>query len=136
MNEQVRVGVAVIVEKNGKILIGLRKSKTHGNGTWQFPGGHLEYKESFEVCAKREVKEETNLEVEDLQVVGVTNDYFEETGRHYVTIFVKANKVTGELINKEPHKCEEWKWIKKEELASLPNLFLPIKNLIKEGYEL
>src|SRR6185369_9856274 len=34
-----RVGVAVIVRRDGKILLGYRLSTSHGSGTWQFPGG-------------------------------------------------------------------------------------------------
>jgi len=130
----VRVGVAVIVEKDDKVLMGLRKSKSHGNNTWQFPGGHLEYGESFEECAKREVKEETGLDVDDLEVVGVTNDYFEDTKKHYVTVFVRAKKVSGTLINKEPEKCERWVWIEKEKVKEIENLFLPVRNLLRYGW--
>ncbi len=130
MQQDVRVGVAVIGERDGKVLMGLRKSKTHGDNTWQFPGGHLEYGESFEECAKREVKEETNLDVDDLEVVGITNDYFKEIDKHYVTVFVKAKKVSGELKNIEPKKCERWEWIEKEKVKEMRNLFLPVKNFI------
>ncbi len=131
MQQEVRVGVAVIVERDGKVLMGLRKSKSHGDNTWQFPGGHLEYGESFEECAKREVKEETNLDVDDFEVVGVTNDYFEEIDKHYVTVFVKAKKVSGVLINKEPEKCERWEWIEKEKIKEMRNLFLLVRNFIR-----
>jgi 8-oxo-dGTP diphosphatase len=48
-----RVGVGVIVVKNGLVLIGKRKG-SHGEGQWAWPGGHLEYMESFLDCAKRE----------------------------------------------------------------------------------
>jgi len=60
------VGVAVIVMKNGKLLLGKRLN-SQGSGTWAFPGGHLELKESIENCAKREVFEETGLFIKNLQ---------------------------------------------------------------------
>lgn len=56
-------------------------------GTWALPGGHLEYAESFEDCAKREVLEETGLSVQDLQFLTVTNS-IPPGGHHYVTIFM------------------------------------------------
>lgn len=40
------IGVAVIVVRDGRVLLGKRKN-AHGAGTWQFPGGHLEYGESI-----------------------------------------------------------------------------------------
>ena len=48
-----KVGVGVIVVKEGKVLLQRRRG-AHGEGTWGFPGGHLEFKESWEECAKRE----------------------------------------------------------------------------------
>jgi 8-oxo-dGTP diphosphatase len=58
----------------------------------QCPGGHLEYGESFAECAKREVLEETGLEVGNIKFLVATNDVFGE-GKHYVTIFVTCTIV-------------------------------------------
>ncbi|TDZ33100.1 Nudix hydrolase 1 [Colletotrichum spinosum] len=82
-----RVGVAAVISRGGKVLVGLRKG-SHGSGTLQLPGGHLEFGESFETCAEREALEETNLKVKGVKVLGVTNDVFDAEGRHYVTVFV------------------------------------------------
>jgi 8-oxo-dGTP diphosphatase len=64
MNQENRpyIGVAVIVVREGRVLLGKRKN-AHGAGTWQFPGGHLEYGESIESCARRELFEETGLTI-------------------------------------------------------------------------
>jgi len=72
---QVGLGVYILNDKNELLL--LRRKGTHGAGTWCAPGGHLEFGESFEECAKREAKEEADLDVDDLEVAGVTNDIFE-----------------------------------------------------------
>ncbi len=53
--QRIRIGVGVMIFKDGKVLAGRRKG-AHGEGTWAWPGGHLEYMESFEGCARREVR--------------------------------------------------------------------------------
>ena len=84
----IKVGLGLyILNDRGQVLLGLRKAK-HGEGTWCPPGGHLEYGESFEEGAVREAFEETGIRVNpaDIRVAGVTNDFFTESGKHYVTI--------------------------------------------------
>ena len=69
----VRVGIAVFVFKDGKFLMAQRHG-AHGPGTWSVPGGHLEFGESFEETARREVKEETALEITNIRFGAVTNE--------------------------------------------------------------
>ena len=52
MEKQVRVGVGVIIRKNDQVLLGERKG-AHGEGTWAFPGGHLEFGETLVECSLR-----------------------------------------------------------------------------------
>lgn len=61
-----KVGVIVLVFKGGKVLFGKRKSKL-STDTYGAPGGHLEYMESFEDCARREVREETGMEIQNIR---------------------------------------------------------------------
>ena len=62
MSNVVRVGVAVIIKHQNTILLGERIG-AHGANTWATPGGHLEFGESVEQCAIREVFEETGLKL-------------------------------------------------------------------------
>ena len=130
MENQIKVGVGLYIwDDKDRLLLGLRKSP-HGNGTWCPPGGHLEYGESFEEAAKRETKEETGLDVElqDITIEGVTNDFFKESGKHYVTIHLSAKKFKGIAQVLESEKCAEWRWF---ELNNLPeNLFLPAEQFL------
>ncbi len=57
-----KVGVAAIIIRDGKVLVG-RRVGAHGHGTWSFPGGHLEFGEEAEQGIAREVKEETGMDV-------------------------------------------------------------------------
>lgn len=127
----VRVGVAAIVLRGSKVLIGHRKG-AHGAGTWGLPGGHLEFGESIEACAMREVFEETGLRVAMSGQAGFTSDVFIDEGEHYVTLFVLARCGAGEPEVREPEKCEGWVW---REWDDLPRpLFKPLQSLVDSGY--
>ena len=124
-----KIGVGVIIRKDGKFLLGKRKGN-HGGGYWAFPGGHLEMNESIEECAEREVMEETGLVVKNFKKLTFTNDVFLETKKHYVTLFVVTDYQGGEVKIMEPDKCEEWDWFGLDNLPS--PLFLPIQNFLRE----
>lgn len=111
------------------MLLG-KRALGHGKFTYGPPGGHLEFGESFEDCATREVMEETGLAITGLQFFAVTNDIFEEDNKHYVSIFMKSFPLDENAIpeNREPHKHLEWGWF---DLVDLPRpLFLPLKQLM------
>ena len=129
MINQVRVGVAVFILKDNKVLLGQRIG-SHGENTWATPGGHLEYGESIEQCAKREVMEETKLNVKSVKQLNFTNDMFEKEGKHYITLYVLAECDDAEPVVAEPEKCLKWQWF---EIDNLPSpLFLSMQNLLKQ----
>lgn len=126
-----RVGVGIIITKNNKVLL-LKRKGSHGEGAWAFVGGHLEFNETLEQCAKREAKEEAGIVLKNLHPVAFTNDLFKKENKHYITIFVKAEIKSGEIKNMEPEKSDEIKWF---DWNKLPRpLFLPLKNLRKQGF--
>ena len=129
MNKEVRVGVAAVIMREGRILLGERIG-SHGANTWATPGGHLELGESIEECAKREAYEETGLVVESFKKLTFTNDIFEKENKHYVTLFVVGTSSSGEPKITEPDKCKQWQWFSLDELPE--PLFLPLTNLLKE----
>lgn len=95
-----RVGVGVIVlDKNRRKFILGRRWGSHGEGCWCLPGGHLEFGESFEECASREVIEETGAKLSNVRLVGVSNDIV--NGLHYVTIVMAAEHADGIPSEKE-----------------------------------
>lgn len=128
MPNRPKVGLGVIVVKDGKVLVGKRKN-THGEGTWCFPGGHLEFGESWETCARREVSEEAGINIKDLKFLTATNDIFEHEEKHYITIVMIAQYDYGEVKVMEPDKCECWEWSDWNQLPS--PLFIPTLNLVK-----
>ncbi len=128
-----KVGLGVCVVKDGKVLLGQRLN-AHGDGTWSFPGGHLEFAESFEECARREVAEETGLIIKNLRFVTATNDIFPKENKHYITIYVCADWSKGKPHVLEPDKMIKWQWFEWDELPQ--PLFIPLQNLIKTGFRI
>ncbi|OAR00577.1 hypothetical protein LLEC1_00370 [Akanthomyces lecanii] len=153
------VGVSVaVINPKGEVLFSKRKG-SHGAGTWQFPGGHLEHGRTPLECAQDEVQEETGLLVTGVKIVTLTNDIFEAEGKHYVTLFAKCTMNDPDAVpeasfactllgdcsltvaqHKEKDKCEGWEWWswdkffsgKETGVAESNELFLPLKNLLKE----
>ena len=129
MTQKPQVGTAMIITKANKVLLMKRKGP-HGTGTWSTPGGHLDFGEILEDCAAREAKEEVGVDMVDIRFRAVTNDIFEETGKHYVTIWLEGIPV-GEPFIAAQGEVEEIGWF---DWNALPQpLFLPLENLVKEN---
>jgi|SRR6185436_9576316 len=125
------VGVGVYIRKEGKILLGLRKS-SHGKGQWCAPGGKMDMFEDLEACARRETLEETGLTTGPMKFIGVTNDIWDDIGTHYVTVSFVTDWIGGEPKVMEPEKCEKWEWF---EWGKFPEpLFLSTMKFIEAGY--
>jgi len=134
MTKRPLVGLGVLIfNEDNQILLGKRIA-SHGHSSWAPPGGHLEFGESFEECAARELEEETGLKIEGFEFVAITNNVFIEDDKHYISVFVKAKlPEEQEVVNLEPYKVEKWEWFGVDDLPD--DLFLPLRNLIKgEAY--
>ena len=95
MEQQIpQVGIGVMIFKGGKVLLGKTKG-SHGAGEYAFPGGHLEYMESFEDCAKRETLEEAGIEIENVRFNCLSN-VTSYKPKHYVHIGVVADWKSGD----------------------------------------
>uniref|UniRef100_A0A3Q7FHA3 Nudix hydrolase domain-containing protein n=1 Tax=Solanum lycopersicum TaxID=4081 RepID=A0A3Q7FHA3_SOLLC len=101
-----KVVVVVFTVKENKLLIGKRQACVAHSYISVF-SGHLEFGESFEECATREVKEEMGLDIMKIEILKVTNNLFlyDETNLalHYVAILVHVVLVDP---NKIPHNLE------------------------------
>ncbi len=115
-HERPRVGVGVMIVKDGKVLLGKRKA-SHGTGEYSWPGGHMEYMESFEDCARREVREETGIEIENVRFLRLLN-LKAYAPKHYVDIGMVADWKSGEPQILEPEKIDGWSWCDMDNLPS------------------
>ena len=132
MPEYPRVGVGVIVTKADRVLL-IKRQGVHGQGTWSTPGGHLEYGESPEGCAVRETMEETGVDITSVRALGFTNDVFEASGLHYITLWMAGEHKAGQATVAAPYVASEVGWYAWDALPE--PLFLPLRNLIRgESY--
>jgi len=126
--KKIGVGFGVMLLRDGKVLLGQRHgdaekadSELHGEGTWTMPGGKLEFGESFEDGAKREVAEETGIVLDRVKVICVSNDVVDDA--HFVTIGMFSEFFSGDPKVMEPDEIVEWRWF---DLNDLPSpMFFP-----------
>ena len=121
--KRVGAGFGVILENNGKILLGKRHpdpdkadSAFRSAGEWSLPGGKLEWGESFEEGAIREVKEETGITIENPEVISVHN--CKNQHAHFMTVGLLTHTWEGEAQVMEPDEMTEWQWF---DVAHLPS---------------
>jgi len=128
------VGVGIMLLKDNKILLGKRHddpekagSALHGEGTWTMPGGKLEFGETFEKGAYREVLEETGIKIKNPSVISLTNEILDDA--HFITIGLLCTEFEGQPAVKEPDEITEWKWFL---LDNLPEpVFSPSVKIVK-----
>jgi 8-oxo-dGTP diphosphatase len=130
-NKRPNVGIGILILKEGKVLLGKRKN-AHGAGQYCFPGGHLEYMESFEQCARREIEEECGLKVTNLRFNIVANERHPLDQKHVAHIGLVADWESGEVVVREPDKCESWDWY---DMDDLPSPLFGMTALGIEGYK-
>ncbi|KAL2542693.1 Nudix hydrolase 1 [Abeliophyllum distichum] len=130
-----KVGVVVFLLKGDKVLLGRRRSHV-GYNTFALPGGNLEFGESFEECAAREMKEETGLDIDKIDYLTVTNNVISREAKplHVVAICMRAVLVDSNQIpqNLEPDKCDGWDWYDWNDLPK--PLFGPLETMVRRGF--
>lgn len=106
-----QIGVGVIYNEAGNILIDRRRAEGEMGGLWEFPGGKIEQNETVRDCIKREIREELGIEVAVKQCLSTIEHQY---SKFKVTLFVYYCQHT----KGEPQaiECEENRWVKVSEL--------------------
>ena len=129
-NEDKKIGVsqkAVIFGPDGKILA-IRRSDTHPLRPkgWDIPGGDLEFGEDAKEGMRREIREETGLEVNDLKVIDALS-WSNERGEFWVTIYYAAKANTDRVKLSWEH--DDFRWVTLDEFQQL-DILPRIKQLV------
>jgi 8-oxo-dGTP diphosphatase len=129
-------GVAVMLIKDGKVLLGKRHdnpekadSRLHGEGTWTMPGGKMGFGESFEDAAYREVIEETGIKINKnkIKLISVGNERVHDA--HFITLGFICEDFRGEPKPMEPDEIVEWRWF---DINNPPSpMFFPSEKILK-----
>lgn len=120
---------SVSIFDNDKILI-IKENKPTAVDKWNFPSGHIEYGEDILYSARREVKEETGLDVKLIGTTGVYN--FISNTNNQVILFHFIGEVTGGTLNLEEDEFTDSKWIKLNDLLAFENEDLRGPHVIKQ----
>ncbi|MCY4418160.1 MAG: NUDIX domain-containing protein [Chloroflexi bacterium] len=88
------VGVGVVFVRGGRVFLAQRRG-AHGEDTWGSAGGHLEFGETLEECARREAMEELGVAVGELRVLCLSNIIAYD--RHYVDV-----EFLGDIGDQDP----------------------------------
>ncbi len=101
-----QIGVAVITNQQGKILIDKRKPEGEMGGLWEFPGGKIEPGETIEECIQREIKEELNIEI-------LVGDRLTTIVHRYKTFNITLYVHDCQHLNGTPEclECVEIQWV-------------------------
>jgi len=117
MRAGIPVGVHVIVERNGRVLLMRRAGTGFFDGLYSLPGGHVEAGESLRGAAAREMHEETGLCFDPgaLEYVGVVH---RRSDTNRVDFFVRARACPGEPQIREADKCDDLRWFDRGRLPA------------------
>ncbi len=129
MARNIAVTIECFVHKDGKYLMLHRNpTKRIMPGVWMAPGGHREFNEGVFECARREIREETGLEIKNLRIKAVGNAFCRDINQEFYFTFVFADYDSGDL--RENPADGELVWVTPEEMAKLPNLLSEIHHVL------
>ncbi len=132
--EQPIIGVAAVIIRGDRVLL-VRRANEPLNGEWSVPGGVLELGEKLREGVRREVLEETGLQVEPGDVLDVFDSIFrDDQGRtryHYVLIDYLCHSISEDA--KAGSDASEVRWVTENELVAM-RLRESIEQVVRKGF--
>ena len=119
--------VYLVLIKDNKILLLRRFNTGYQDGKYSLPAGHLDGGESAQRAMIREASEEIGivLNPQDIKLVHTQHRLSEEANHERIDLYFAAENWQGEVVNKEPNKCDDLSWF---DISSLPeNLIVSVR---------
>jgi 8-oxo-dGTP pyrophosphatase MutT (NUDIX family) len=127
---RLRLGVHMLIAKDGKVLLLRRINARWGNGSYIIPAGHADGEEKASDAAIREAKEEVGVEIDpkDLEFIHAMH-YL--SASESLNLFFKPRKWKGEPKIMEPNKCDDMRWFPLDKLPenTLPYIIAALRNV-------
>ncbi len=117
-----------LMNGNDEVLLLRRYNTGYGDGKYSVIAGHIDGNEEVRSAAIREAREEAGIEIRlsDIEVVGVIHRKDED---ERVAFFLTASRWSGNIVNAEPHRCDDLSW---HSIRDLPPNMVPY---VKRGFE-
>ena len=106
---------AFILNENNELLL-QQRNKAPEKGYWSIPGGKVELFEKIEDAVKREIKEETDVDIEVIKLLGICDHIVDNEQVHWVSPSYLCKIVAGNPRIIEPQKHSDMKWFSLDEL--------------------
>jgi len=107
MHRNPALAVDVVVVEGNKILL-VERGRPPQQGLWALPGGFVEYGETVEAAAKREVLEETGIVIDLGAILGVYSDPNRDPRSHNVSVVFVGKMVSGQLEGGDDAADAKW----------------------------
>ena len=121
LSDKFPISIKAIIIDDNKVLC-LKNERNE----WDFPGGKINFKEDIEGCLKREVKEETNLDIKNLKILKPFNLKFNDVP---VFVIVYSAEISCDSSIVVSYEHSEYNFFSKSEIKNL-NIPQSYKNLI------
>ena len=118
--ERPYLAVSAAIIRDGKVLI-VRRARAPAQDLFTLPGGAVETGEQLTEAVIREVREETQIEIEPVALAGfrevIVRDKSERIERHFVVLCFAARYVSGDPVPNE--ELAELRWMDPREITGL-----------------
>ncbi len=127
---ELRSAVHLLLIRGGRVLLLRRQNTGYEDGNYSVVAGHLNGGEEVKAAAIREAREEAGIEIarRDVEVVGVMHRRSDD---ERVDFFLVASSWRGDIVNREPDKCDELAWF---DMEALPENVVPYVRRGLENY--
>lgn len=128
--DYIGVGVGAFILNDNNELLLQKRAVPAEKGCWSIPGGRLEMFETLNQAVVRETKEETDLDIEVVNLMGICDHIIKAENAHWVATNYLCKIKSGEAKIMEPDKASDMKWFS---LDSLPeNLTITTKKALSD----